>query len=104
MLLTEWAVILLIVLAVLAAGAAYRTGYQRGETRGLATAMHLHPPADEVYDEVANLRHIVAQLKHGPAEPMHEHIWPREPDTRKMGWHRYKCVVANCPALRWDPS
>ncbi len=62
------------------------------------------PPAvpATLYDELADLRHLKAQLDHPPQQ--HEHIWPREPDIRKMGWMRFHCTYANCPAVAWRPK
>ncbi len=63
------------------------------------------PPAalpNTLYEELANLRHLKAQLDNPPQS--HQHIWPREPDTRKMGWLRYHCAFGNCPAIEWRPK
>jgi hypothetical protein len=49
--------------------------------------------------ELADLRHLKAQLDNPPQH--HEHIWPREPDLRKMGWLRYRCMFANCAEVKW---
>ena len=58
--------------------------------------------AQSVMTELADLRHLKAQLDHPPQQ--HNHVWPREPDVRKMGWLRYHCSYANCAEIKWVPK
>ncbi len=51
-------------------------------------------------EDLDKLRHLQAQLDHPPIS--HEHVWPREPDRRKMGWLRYTCAYAGCTMFRWE--
>lgn len=97
----DWFPLFLLPSVALVVGLA--TGYGYGHRRGLAEGQAQLPTSEAVYQELGDLRHIVAQLKH-PDDKPHEHVWPREPDARKLGWLRYKCVVSGCPALRWVPK
>jgi hypothetical protein len=85
----------------LLAAAAYG-GYRVGDTRGYERCTEETKPSTAMFEELADLRHIKAQLEHpqGPV-PEHDHIYPREPDRRKLGWLRYHCVVPSCPAIKW---
>lgn len=59
-------------------------------------------PSAALLEELGTLRHLKAQLDNPPQA--HNHVWPREPDIRKMGWLRYRCAYAGCPAIDWRPS
>jgi hypothetical protein len=62
-------------------------------------------PLPAVYEELANLQWIRDELEQRSHQvPRHEHVWPREPDQRKLGWRRYRCAVPGCPALHWEPQ
>lgn len=70
--------------------AAYRYGLSR----------RVAPSA--VYEELADLRYLKAELEDPPSP--HTHKWPREPDMRKHGWLRYKCIVKGCNEIKWEAA
>jgi len=84
--------------------AGYQAGTRKGEAQ--AQAAFTPPPAmvldDELAKELLDLRHLRDQIEH-PEQPIaqHEHLYPREPDTRKLGWLRYQCIVPGCTAIQW---
>lgn len=59
-------------------------------------------PSDALLEELADLRHLKAQLETPPQS--HTHVWVRKPDVRKMGWLRFRCTYTDCPAVDWRPS
>ena len=58
-----------------------------------------------VWSELQELRELKKRMEEPTSGPprRHEHVWSHEPDKRKdsMGWHRYRCIVAGCPAFEW---
>lgn len=79
---------------------AYRLGMHHGRRQRAALDQPVLPA--QLYDELADLRHLKAQFDNPPQH--HEHVWPREPDLRKMGWLRYKCAYGGCSAVNWVPN
>ena len=51
-------------------------------------------PSSELLEELADLRHLKAQMENPPLE--HAHVWERKPAIRKMGWLMYRCAYPGC--------
>lgn len=93
----------LLVGLILVGTGAYWQGSIRGYARGLAQGRSELPVAAVIFEELEDLRYFKAQVL-DPTKPVvqHEHIYPREPDYRKLGWLRYRCEIPTCPALKWE--
>lgn len=90
-------VVLLLVLVVESAVTGY-VAYRKGLKTGLARRI------TNLERELEYLQFVKKQLDKPPTQQMHTHIWPPEPDIRKMRWLRFKCLVQGCNGFKWEPE
>lgn len=88
-------------LTIVVVGVATYYWCMEGVHQAMAVDQSLEPSSD-LLEELADLRHLKAQLETPPQE--HTHVWARKPVVRKMGWLLYRCSYANCLETQWRRS